>query len=106
MNRDEWLGKFEGLDIWLNSMLKAIPNFDRMNRKEDFVIKKSRKYYTQINTISLKILENREMPYMRLDTFDMETRIERAKESLKEALEKRHSPNEWDSLLPNISRKY
>lgn len=106
MNRNEWLGKFEGYNIWLNSMLKAIPNFDRLNRTDEFVIKKSSKYYAQLNTISLKILENRKMPYMRLSTFDMENRIEVAKELLKEALEKRHIPNEAYYILPDIGMKY
>ena len=62
MNRNEWLSKFEGYNIWSNSMLEAIPNFDRLNRTEDFVIEKSEKYYSQIKIISLKILENRKMP--------------------------------------------
>ena len=102
MNRDEWLAKFEGFDIWLNSMLQAIPNFDRLNRKDEFVIEKSRKYYQQINTVSLKVLENRTMPYMRLNTFHMENKIERAKDLLKEALEKRNIFNQWESLLPSL----
>jgi len=90
--------------MWLDTMLKAIPNFKK--HKEDYIIEKSRIYYRQIHTISLKILENREMPYMRLSTFDMENRVERAKELLKKALEKRHIPNEWKSKIPDIERKY
>ncbi len=102
MNRNEWLSKFEGYNIWLNSMLDAIPNFDRLNRKDDFVIEKSKKYYTQLNIVSLKILENRKMPYMRLSTFDMENRVECAKELLKETLEKRRIPNELYYTLPKL----
>ena len=102
MNRNEWLGMFEGFDNWLNTMLEAIPNFDRLNRTDDFIIKKSKKYYSQINTMSLKILENRKMPHMRLSTFDMENRIEGVKELLKEALEKRRIPNESYYTLPRL----
>ena len=102
MNRNEWAGKFELYNIWLNSMLDAIPNFDRLNRTDDFIIKKSNKYYSQINIISLKILENRKMPYMRLSTLDMENRIEGVKELLKEALEKRRIPNESYYTLPRL----
>lgn len=102
MNREEWLHKFFMFDIWLNSMLSTIPNFNRINRKDEFVIKKSRKYYAQINTVSLKVLENREMPHMMLSTYDMERKIVRARELLIEQLEKRKIPNPWDSLLPRL----
>jgi len=102
MNRNDWINKFNGYTVWLDTMLKAIPNFDKMNRKDDFVIKKSTTYYKQISIISLKILENKKMPYMKLNTFDMENRIEGAKELLKEALEKRHIPNELYYTLPNL----
>ena len=40
---------------------------------------------------------------MRLSTFDMENRIEGAKELLKEALEKRHIPNESYYTLPKLN---
>ncbi len=102
MNRNEWVNKFNGYTVWLDTMLDVIHNFDRLNRSDNFIIKKSRKYYTQLNIISLKILENRTMPYMRLNTFDMENRVERAKELLKEALEKRHIPNELYYTLPKL----
>lgn len=106
MNRNEWLNKFAGYDVWLNAMLDAIPNFDRLNRTNKFVIEKSKKYYSQINIISIKILENKDMPYMRLSTFDMEKKVERARELLKEAFEKRNIPNEWGTKLHDIERKY
>ena len=104
MNSNEWANKFNGYTVWLDTMLKAIPNFK--DHKENYIIEKSRIYYTQLNTISLKILENRTMPYMRLNTFDMENRVEMAKELLKEASEKYNIPKEWESKLPDIKRKY
>ena len=39
---------------------------------------------------------------MKLNTFDMENKIAQAKELLKEALEKRHIPNESYYTLPNL----
>lgn len=106
MIRNEWLNQFNRFDIWLNTMLDAIPNFDRLKRTDKFVIEKSIKYYTQLNTISIKILENNGMPYMGLSTFDMENKVGTAKELLREALEKRKIPNEWEETLPDIERKY
>ena len=104
MNRKEWLGKFEYNHILLNTMIKAIPNFKKHD--DTYVIRKSLKYYATLDRISLMVLKNRTMPEMRTTTWGIETKIGTAKELLKEALEERHIPNEWESKLPDIERKY
>lgn len=107
MNREEWLGKFEYWNTQMNDMLKAIHNFDRLKHTDDFVIKKSRNYYIQLNTITLKINEVNSNRYqLRISTFEMENKVRRARELLKEAFEKRGLGSKWDSLLADIDRKY
>ena len=103
MNRKEWHAKFFTYNAIIENMLVAIPNFS--NHKDSFVIAKSMKYYGTINTISLKILENRNMPYMKLTTYGLDDKIEQAKNILRIQLEKRNIPNKWASLLPNIDEQ-
>ena len=100
MNRQEWYEKFVTYDELMDNMIMAIPNFHR--HKENYVIKKTVKYYSIINTVSLKILENRKMPYMKLSTYSLENKVEESRELLKKELEKRGMENIWDQELPNI----
>jgi hypothetical protein len=100
MIRQEWISKFEYNHILLDTMIQAIPNFEKHNEK--FIIKKALKYYSQINTGSILVLKNRTMPEMRTSTYLIEQKIGTAKELLRIELEKRKIPNEWDPKLPNL----
>lgn len=82
-------------------MLKAIPNFDKRNEK--FVMKKSSKYYAQINTASIMVLKNRTMPEMKTSTYLIENKIARARELLQIEFDKRGITNEWDPKLPSLN---
>jgi hypothetical protein len=100
MNCKEWLGKFEYIHTLLNTMLEAIPNFQKHN--EIFVIRKSLKYYSTLDYASKMVLKNRTMPEMRTSTYLIEQKIGTARELLRIELEKRKIPNEWDSKLPKL----
>ena len=100
IDKQKWHIEFEYWEILMNTMLKAIPNFEKHD--ESFVRTKALKYYTTINTISLKILYNRKMPRMKLNTFDIEKKVKKARELLREQISKKEIPNEWDSKLPNL----
>ncbi|MBL7014799.1 MAG: hypothetical protein ISR79_00365 [Nitrosopumilus sp.] len=104
MNRKEWLGKFEYNHILLNTMIEAIPNFEKHD--DTYVIRKSLKYYATLDRISLMVLKNRTMPEMRTITCGIENKITIAKELLAKELERKNILNEWGSKLPDIERKY
>ncbi len=104
MERKEWLGKFEYNHILLNTMLKAIPNFDKHN--ETKMIRLALKYYTTLDRISSMVLKNRTMPEMRTITWGVEQKIRTARGLLRIEFEKRKIPNELESKLPDIERKY
>lgn len=98
LNRQTWLEKSEAYDILLNTMLEAIPKFDR--KKEYRVKQLYLKYYGTLDLISRRIIENKHHKEMIIYT--LIKKVRRARELLKEALEKRKIINIWDSMLPDI----
>jgi hypothetical protein len=100
IDKQKWHAEFEYWNILMNTMLKAIPNFERQD--SDFVLRKALKYYATINTISLKIIMNRKNPWLRLITTDIEYKVIKARVLLLDQISKKEIPNEWDSKLPNL----
>ena len=100
IDKQKWHIEFEYWNILMNTMLKAIPNFE--NHDENFVLTKARKYYATINTISLKIILNKKNPGLRLSTRCIEYKVTKARALLLDQLSKRDIPNQWDSKLPSL----